>query len=85
MIDDHVGYYRRCFSSPDGMKVLAHLLADMGLFDEDGDVRLKNYAAKIMNTCGFTNGPFRMEQFVDACFTIQQIEQPNERKHEDEI
>jgi hypothetical protein len=74
MMDDTRAYYRRCFSSTDGRKVLAHLLADMGLFDTTGDTELKNYAAKIMIRMGFTNTPYGVEQLIDKCFEIQQIE-----------
>lgn len=74
MTDETKGYYRRCFSSPDGRKVLAHLLADMGMFDKDGDDVMRNYAAKIMNTCGFTDTMLRIEQLIDKCFEIEQTE-----------
>jgi hypothetical protein len=77
-MNDTTGYYRRCFSTTDGKKVLAHLVADMGLFDDDGDTALKNYAAKILKTCGFTNNPLRVEQLIDKCFEIPQVERkPN--------
>ena len=72
MTDETQGYYRRCFSTPDGKKVLAHMLADMGMFDDLGEMHLKDYAAKIMKTCGFTDTPARVEQLIDKCFEIQQ-------------
>ena len=78
---EHKGYYRRCFSSTDGKKVLAHMLFSLGYFSEDGPIELKNYAARLMSTLGFTDSFDRIEFFVDKCFEIQQTE----RKHDDKV
>lgn len=47
-----IGLYRKVFSSNEGKEVLAHILAELGMFDyvSDGseDVALKNYGTKLL-------------------------------------
>lgn len=71
--DEHRDCYRRCFGTPDGRKVLGYMLIDMGYFDgRAGDSELRNYAAGLMQTLGFTDGPKKVEQLVEKCFEISQ-------------
>lgn len=54
-MNEHIKDYRECFSTAAGKKVLAHLLADMGFFDDNvkpEEIILQNYARKILKNLG---------------------------------
>lgn len=47
-----IGHYRKAFSSNEGLEVLAHMLFDLGMFEQISDsvedVALKNYANRLI-------------------------------------
>lgn len=52
--------YRLVFGNPNGIKVLTHLLTNMGYFKENLDadeVPVANFAKKILRYCGITPMP----------------------------
>lgn len=58
---DTVKAYRKVFSTPDGKKVLAHMLTELGFFDEVPvddvmAVSLQNYAKHLLARCGIIRG-----------------------------
>ena len=66
--------YRECFSTAPGQKVLGHLLADMGFFDEDiktpEDRAVANYAGTILKNLGLFGDPSTIDSFVSKLFEI---------------
>lgn len=64
--------YRTVFGSYEGQKVLAHLLTNLGYFDDNADTSLRMFANQLMAIMGFTDTPDKVEQFIEKCFEIQQ-------------
>jgi hypothetical protein len=65
--------YRRCFQTPDGQKVLSHMLIDLGYFDADQkEPALKMFGARLLSTLGFCDQPGKVAQLVGKCFEITQ-------------
>jgi hypothetical protein len=54
--NDLVKYYRNTFASVEGQTVLAHIMYELGLFQEISlspeDMALKNYASRLLNILG---------------------------------
>ena len=74
-INEHRECFRRCFGTPDGKKVLANLLIDMGFFDPNTEsLELRNYATQIVRTLGFCDTPNKVDQLVDKMFEVTQGE-----------
>lgn len=53
--------YRRLFSSAEGMMVLSHMLANLGLFNEVApedpeEIARQNYARELLRTLGMLSG-----------------------------
>ena len=75
MIDDNTTtqYYRDCFGSDSGKKVLAHLLADMGFYDDNiqtvDEMAVSNYARRILKRLGIIgteNLDYYSNMFINA-------------------
>lgn len=70
-------YYRNIFSTHEGAMVLAHILFDLGLFQETGNLELKNYAARLLNIIGYHRVDVSsLETFIKAI--IKQGDNKNE-------
>jgi len=75
-IDEHRECYRRCFGTPDGRKVLASLLIDLGWNDPDFEsVELKAFATKLLRILGFTDTPGKVLELVGKMYEIPQTEE----------
>ena len=64
-----IGYYRKVFSTNEGLEVLAHMLFDLGMFEHidesTEDVALKNYANRlIVILSGSEPSKDNMQEFV---------------------
>ncbi|MCP4537791.1 MAG: hypothetical protein GY832_11660 [Chloroflexi bacterium] len=74
-VNEHRECYRRCFSTPDGRKVLSNMLMDMGFFDQTvGDSAVRDYAAGIVRTLGIAETPGEVEQLVEKMFEVTPCE-----------
>ena len=73
--NDHRAYYRRCFGTPDGRRVLADMMIVMGYFDTGSEPALRNYATRLLNTLGFVDHPQKIDQLVEKMFEITQLEE----------
>ena len=72
-MDTTLAFYRDCFSTPSGKRVLAHLLADMGFFDNtiktQEELAVCNYAKTILvrlGVVGTQNLDYFANMFVNA-------------------
>lgn len=81
MDDLTLEYYRATFNTDSGKKVLAHLLADMGVFDSNlktpEEVAIANYAKKILirlGVIGIRNLDYYANMFVNAPQIIKERE-----------
>lgn len=73
MEDKTTDYYRTVFCGADGIKVLAHILADTGFFDDTlktpEEVALCNYGKRILKRLGIIdlqNLEYFAKTFVEA-------------------
>ena len=67
--------YRRVFSSTEGMTVLSHMLASLGLFNETTDspeeTARQNYARELLRTLGMlTDDAEKVQKLVKDWFKI---------------
>lgn len=62
--------YMACFSSNVGRRVLAHLMADAGVFDIDlktsEELAVENFAKKILVNMGIYGDTKKVQQITDA-------------------
>lgn len=68
--------YRRVFSSPEGMMVLSHMLAKLGLFnevapDDPEEIARQNYARELLRTLGMLSGDAKdLRELIRSWFSI---------------
>lgn len=67
--EELIGHYRQVFSSNVGQEVLAHMLYDLGVFEQvsDGaeDIALKNYGNRLLSIlAGGEVGKSSIEEFT---------------------
>jgi len=72
--DETIELYRQVFSSPRGRKVFAHMVTELGLFDEVepndiGAVTLQNYAKHLCYRCGIYRGEI-VDEIIKNLFKI---------------
>jgi hypothetical protein len=78
IVDKVIDYYRDCFSTPSGKRVLAHLLADMGYFDNNlkspEEVAVANYAKTLLvrlGIIGTQNLDYFANMFINAPVIVE--------------
>ena len=78
-MDKTTDYYRVVFCSADGIKVLAHILADTGFFDDtiktSEEIALCNYGKRILKRLGIIdlqNLEYFARMFIEAPRIIKQ-------------
>jgi len=74
MSEELIMAYREVFSTPKGKRVLAHMLTELGFFDEvDLDnkmaISLQNYAKHLLYRCGLIRGDI-IYDFISLLFRI---------------
>jgi len=75
-LDEHRECYRRCFSTPDGKKVRANLLWELGWFyTANPKPELRNFACRLVWTMGFVDNPAKAIELVGKMFEISQVEE----------
>jgi len=77
--DVTIQLYRSVFGGPEGQRVLAHMLWDMGFFYDNvtdpAKVAVANYGKTILRNCGiFPDGPEqnRLERVIQELFNVQE-------------
>lgn len=70
--------YRRVFSTPEGRRVLGHMLVELHFFDEIIDnpeeIALSNYARRLLRNLGIWKG-LNVPGIIDAFFELKEKEQ----------
>ena len=73
MPDEDRDCLRRCFSTPDGRRVLGMLLIELGFFDQNKtpeQMALTNFAKSLLRRIGFTDKPQKIDTLVNKLFEI---------------
>ena len=71
-----IRYYRTCFSTESGRRVLANILIECGVFDDDlktdTDIARRNLGITILHNLGIYNRSnlTQQERYVDKLFEI---------------
>jgi len=70
--------YRRVFSTPEGRRVLGHMLVELHFFDEiiesPEEIALSNYARRLLRNTGIWKG-INIPGIIDAFFELREKEQ----------